>query len=262
MADAAPVLEFADVSLTREGVPLLSGISWRVERGQHWVALGANGSGKTLLLSLAAGQLWPSEGEVRLLGQRLGSVDLRLLRQAVGWVSATFRDRVPRRLSALGVVRGGFDASLGQPLPDDAERDARCGRCLELLGAGGLSERPFGVLSQGEQQRVLIARALVSEPDLLVLDEVCSGLDPAGRELVVSALERIAAEGQAPTLVLVTHHVEEIAEGFTHALTLSHGRVVAQGPLDEVLRDGVLARAFGTPVRVERRGRRWVLWVQ
>ncbi len=258
----APALAFRGVGLTRMGATILREVTWSVGPGEHWVVLGANGSGKTMLLSMAAGYLWPSTGEVTILGRRLGEVDLRELRLAIGWVSAALRDRVPGRETALHVARSGKGATIGTPLTSRSAEAGRALECMALLGCEHLADRPFGVLSQGEQQRVLIARALLAEPSLLVLDEVCSGLDVAAREQVVAALERLAADPDSPTLLLVTHHVEEIARGFTHALVLQGGAVLTRGPLTETLTARSLSTAFGIPVSIEVAEGRYALRVE
>lgn len=241
------------MGVTRDDAVILDGIAWRVERGQHWVVLGPNGCGKTSLLKVLLGYLTLSEGEMRVLGETYGEHDWRELRERIGMVSSALQASVPGHEPALRTVVSGARAQLdlwGEPTAAEA-RAARAQ--LRRAGAGALVRRPWGVLSQGERQRVLIARALMARPKLLILDEPCSGMDPVAREAFLGRMERIAREPRGPGLILVTHHVEEITPAFTHALLLRGGRVVAAGPREEVLTARKLGEAFGAPVHLGRR---------
>jgi iron complex transport system ATP-binding protein len=213
--------------------------------------LGANGSGKTTLLKMVAAIEWPCDGHIRVLGQRFGEVDLRELRRSIGVVSSAlvpyFQDRQP----ALAIVETGIDAELGWWRTFDADAEARARAGLAALGIAALADNPYGQLSQGEKQRVLIARALMNAPHLLILDEPCAGLDPAARESFLEDLGRFVERPETPTLVIVTHHIEEIPAFVRHALVLKDGRTLAQGPIAEVLRADILGEAFGRPCRVE-----------
>ncbi len=256
--EAAPVLEFAGVGLSRDGRRLLRDVCWTIHRGEHWAVLGANGSGKTMLLSIAAGYLWPTEGSVSILGRDYGDVDLRELRQRIGWVSSALHDRVPGRAKVLEVVLSGADASLGVPRDWDRATTERGRDLLRRMGLADAGAQRFGTLSQGERQRVLVARSLMAEPDLLVLDEVCSALDLAARESVLGSLGELAADPAGPTLAFVTHHVEEIVPAFSHALVLRGGSILAAGPRERALTSETLSEALG--VRVEIDGRDGRLW--
>jgi iron complex transport system ATP-binding protein len=249
------VLTVAGLSVRRGEAVVLDGIDWQVRRGEHWVILGPNGCGKTSLLKVLLGYLTPSAGEVRMLGGEYGACDWRDLRHRVGLVSSALNASVPDHEEALRTVVSGARAQLdlwGEPTSSEAEA-ARLQ--LRRAGAAGLADRPWGVLSQGERQRVLIARALMARPALLILDEPCAGLDPVAREVFLSRVEELAREPRGPRLVLVTHHVEEITPPFTHALLLRAGRVAAAGPLASTLTSARLGSVFGADVRISRRGR-------
>ena len=252
------VLEFAGVSVVRGGNTLLDDITWEVEEGQRWVILGPNGAGKTTLLQLAAGRIHPTTGVAGVLGEVLGAVDVFELRPRIGLSSAV----IAERLSADELVRDVVvTASYGivgrwRESYDDLDH-ARAAKLLEALGAGHLSDRTFGTLSEGERKRVQIARALMTDPELMLLDEPAAGLDLGGREDLVARLGALAADVEAPALVLVTHHVEEIPPSFTDVLLMREGRIVAAGPVEITLTAANLSETFGLPLVVERHGERW-----
>jgi iron complex transport system ATP-binding protein len=235
---------------------MLDQVSWEVKAGEHWAVLGPNGSGKTSLMAAITAYATPSLGELELLGHRYGTFDWRELRRRIGVVSSSLLVHMHEPEPALSTVASGKQAAFG---PWSEPSDADLARAAEILGALGvdhLAERPWRVLSQGERQRVLIGRALMADPDLLLLDEPCAGLDAIARERL---LDRMRDLGRAPrpTLILVTHHVEEIVATFTHALVLRGGRVVASGPTSEALTSETLSHAFDHPVTLRRRGDRY-----
>ncbi len=247
-----PVVEVKNVGFRRDGVVILDGVNWKVEPGEHWVILGANGSGKTSLLKILTGYEWPTRGEVSVLGARFGTCNVPELRKRIGWVSSAIENRFPAWETAENVVLSGADAALRAYRGFSAgERDAARSKLAEL-GAAGIAGRAYGALSQGEQQRVLIARALIRNPALIVLDEPCAGLDPAARESFLADMAGYAAGAEAPSFILVTHHVEEIGAWINRAMILTAGRVTAQGAVDEVIADEWLSAAFGRLCRVER----------
>ena len=250
MAAPPPVARVEVGSYRRDGVEILSEVRWTIREGEHWALLGPNGSGKTTLLRILAAQEWPSQGSVEVLGKRFGQFDLRELRKRIGLVSAALEPRIPGGEQAREVVLSGLEASIGLSRAFTPEEERRALSALEAVGAGHLAPRRFGVLSQGERQRVLIARALIHRPPLLVLDEPCEGLDPLARERLLDDLGRLAERRDAPTLVLVTHHLEEIPPFVSRALLLAAGRAVAEGRVEEVLTDAHLTRAFGAPCEV------------
>jgi iron complex transport system ATP-binding protein len=252
------VLEFAGVSVVRDGSTLLDDITWEVEEGQRWVILGPNGAGKTTLLQLAAGRIHPTTGVAGVLGEVLGAVDVFELRPRIGLSSAAMAERLPADELVRDVVVTASYGIVGRWRENyDALDHARAGDLLETLGAAHLSERTFGTLSEGERKRVQIARALMTDPELMLLDEPAAGLDLGGREDLVERLGALAADIQAPALVLVTHHVEEIPPSFTDVLLLREGRIVAAGPLEIMLTAANLSQTFGLPLVVERHGERW-----
>ncbi|HYT60756.1 MAG TPA: ABC transporter ATP-binding protein [Haliangiales bacterium] len=255
------VLEVCDLRLRRGRTTILNRVSWRVERGEHWAILGANGSGKTSLLSALTGYLTPSGGEIAVLGRRYGETDWRELRKQIGLVSSSLRQLMYETEPALETIVSGKYAIIdfwGRVTPSDR---ARASRILKQIECDYLAERPWAFLSQGERQRVLIGRALMADPPVLILDEPCAGLDPVAREHFLQFLNRLGRRPNAPTLLLVTHHVEEIMPVFGHALLLKAGQVVAGGRKQNVLRSRLLTAAFGSPVALRSTNGRYSLIV-
>src|SRR5258708_4107907 len=224
-----PILEVSGLRVQRGPTIILDHICWRVLPGEHWVILGANGSGKTSLLSALAGYLTPTAGEISVLGRRYGHTDWRELRKRIGLVSSSIRQMMAADEPAIETVLSGQDAVIDFRGRATASQRARASRLLEQVDCGHLSRRCWQVLSQGERQRVLIARALMARPPLLILDEPCAGLDPAAREHFLQFLERLGRRKFSPTLVLVTHHVEEIMPVFSSVLVLKAGKAFAGG---------------------------------
>ncbi|WOC13442.1 ABC transporter ATP-binding protein [Gordonia sp. MP11Mi] len=245
IADPDLLIEFHDVSLVRGGKTLVGPVDWRVELDERWVIIGPNGAGKTSLLRMAAALDHPTRGEAFVVGERLGRTDVRELSTRIGLVSSALAGRVPadEKVSDL-VISAGY-AVLGRWREeyDPADR-AQATNTLESMGAEHLADRTFGTLSEGERKRVLIARGLMTDPELLLLDEPAAGLDLGGREELVDRLGALAADPDAPAMVLITHHVEEIPPGFTNVLMLSEGGVVAQGAIDETLTADNLSKTF------------------
>ncbi|MEZ5092696.1 ABC transporter ATP-binding protein [Nocardioides sp.] len=253
-----PVLEFADVTVRRGEATLLDAVTWTVEEDERWVVLGPNGAGKTTLLQVAAAQLHPSAGLAAVLDEVLGTVDVFDLRPRIGVTSAALADRLPRQEKVRDVVVSASYAVVGRWTEEYHQLDHdRAQELLVELGVAGLADRTFGTLSEGERKRVQIARALMTDPELLLLDEPAAGLDLGGREDLVSTLSRLALDPDAPATVLVSHHVEEIPPGFSHALLLREGRVVAAGLLDHVLTAENLSATFGMPLLLTRADGRW-----
>ena len=256
-----PVLRLCDVCRTTDGVEILRGVDWTIRPGEHWVVLGPNGCGKTTLVRIASMWLHPSSGDVEVLGERLGRTDVRRLRERVGFASASMADLLRGDLLVTDVVMTARNAAL-EPwwhVYDDDDR-AAAATALGRAGVAHLADRRFGACSSGERQRVLVARALATDPGLLLLDEPTAALDLAGREQFVRMLSGLAGEDSTPPMALVTHHVEEIPDGFTHALLLKEGRSLAQGPLDRVLTAATLSACFDVELSLERRRGRYVAW--
>ncbi|MBK8469356.1 MAG: ABC transporter ATP-binding protein [Actinomycetales bacterium] len=252
------VLAFAGVSVVRGKSRLLDDVDWEVEEGERWVILGPNGAGKTTLLQLAAARIHPTTGVVGILGEVLGAVDVFELRPRIGLASASIAERIPGGELVGNVVVTASYGVLGRWREHYDDLDySRAMRLLDALGAAHLADRLFGTLSEGERKRVQIARALMTDPELMLLDEPAAGLDLGGREDLVSRLGALAQDLEAPALVLVTHHVEEIPPGFTDVLMLREGRVVAAGPLPITLTADNLSRTFGLPLVLEKHGDRW-----
>ena len=254
----AAVLELVDVTVRRGDSVLLDRVSWTVEEDERWVVLGPNGAGKTTLLQIASAQLFPTQGRVEVLEEQLGSVDVFELRPRIGLTSAALAERIPRHETVHDVVVSAAYGVLGRwrEVYDELDHD-RATSLLRELGAKHLAPRTFGTLSEGERKRVQIARALMSDPELLLLDEPAAGLDLGGREDLVSTLSMLAYDPDSPATVLVSHHVEEIPPGFTHALLLRQGSVVAAGLLDQTLTEQNLSSTFGMPLTVVHSEGRW-----
>ncbi len=283
----SPAVQLENVSVEFDGQTILDRVSWTIQSGQRWGILGPNGSGKTTLLRVACGYLWPNAGG-RVLRRGVERTDLRELRKSIGWVTSSLAAEIPRRERALDTAVSGKLAQTGlkvfashPPLPLGEGRSeggggeditpaadltsadyARAAELLRQLGCGELLDRPFGVLSQGEQQKVLIARARMAEPWLIILDEPCAGLDPGAREDLLHFVDAFARKNPACTLLMVTHHLEEIMPAFERLLVLSAGRVVQAGLADEIICPKLLETLYGVrPQRIEESGGRyWPIW--
>ena len=259
--DEADIVTLAGVRLVRDGKTILDDLSWRVRPGERWVVLGPNGSGKTSLCQIVSFYLHPSAGSVSVLGGELGHVDVRALRLRIGLTSAALAAMMQQRLTAEQIVVAGKHAALAHWWHTYDEMDwLAARRSLERVGCLDHASQRYGTLSSGERQRVLLARALMTEPGLLVLDEPTAGLDLAGREQLIQTLAGLARDQTAPVLIVVTHHVDEIPPNFTHALLLASGRAAAAGPIAQVLTGEHLSSCFGLDLEIEHRHGRWRAW--
>ncbi len=256
-----PVLELSGVTVRRGGRAVLDRVDWTVRSDERWVVLGPNGAGKTTLLQVAAAQVEPDAGDVVILGEPLPEVDTEDLWPRIGVSSAAVADRLPAGERVLDVVVSAAYAALGRGRPGgdgfEPDDERRAAGFLHQVGCRALVDRQYGSLSEGERKRVQIARALMTDPEMLLLDEPSAGLDLGGREALLRRLTRLVADPRGPALVLVTHHVEEIPVGVTHGLLLRDGRVVAAGPLPEVMTRRALSACFGLPLLVDARGGRY-----
>jgi iron complex transport system ATP-binding protein len=247
------LIEFEDVVVRRGGNVLVGPVTWKVELDERWVVLGPNGAGKTSLLRVAAAEDFPTSGTAHVLAETFGRTDLSELRPRIGLSSSALANRVPRDEKVVDLVISAGYGVLGRWREQyDAVDNARAVEMLEGLGAEHLAERTYGTLSEGERKRVLIARALMTDPELLLLDEPAAGLDLGGREELVARLATLAADPDAPATVLITHHVEEIPPGFTHAMLLKEGGVVAQGLIDDVITAENLSAAFSQSITLDK----------
>src|SRR5215469_12035725 len=254
----AEVLRLRGVGVCRDQSMLLRDVSWTVSDDQSWVIVGPNGAGKTTLLQVAAGLIMPTEGLAEVLGEPLALADPYDLRSRVGIASAAVADQVPRGEKVIDLVMTAGYGILSRGAEDYHSADvSRAIGLLDVLGCAHLIRRRFGTLSEGERKRVQIARALMPDPELLFLDEPAAGLDLGGREDLVRRIARLAADGTAPTMVMVTHHVEEVPAGFTHAMLMRRGSVHAAGRLERVFTEENLSRCFGVPLAIEYRNSRW-----
>jgi iron complex transport system ATP-binding protein len=237
--------ELSNVSVVRPGKILLDDVTWRVEPGERWVIIGPNGAGKSTLMQILGTTLFPTSGTAEVLGSRLGEVDVFDLRTRIGFTGTSLADRIPPDESVSDVVMSAAHAVLGRWNEEYETQDsARADQILAELGVGALAHRTFGTLSEGERKRTMVARALMTDPELLLLDEPGAGLDLGAREDLLASLEVLAAAPEAPVLVLVTHHVEEIPRGFTHVLMLRNGAVTASGPLESTMTVENLGKTF------------------
>jgi iron complex transport system ATP-binding protein len=252
------VLRLRGVGVRYDKSMLLRDVDWTVRSDESWVVIGPNGAGKTTLLQIAAGLLMPTEGTAEILGERLDLADLQDLRTRIGFASAAVADQVRPAEKVIDLVLTASYGILGRNAEDyDSFDVTRAVELLDALGCAHLIRRRFATLSEGERKRVQIARSLMPDPELLLLDEPAAGLDLGGREDLLRRISLLATDPQAPMIVLVTHHVEEVPEGFTHAMLLRKGTVLAAGPVLEVFTERNLSRCFGVPLQVERRAARW-----
>ncbi|MGW0436780.1 ABC transporter ATP-binding protein [Micromonospora sp. NPDC003197] len=252
------VINLDGVGVLRSGAHLLRDVTWRVELDERWVVLGPNGAGKTTLLNLAAGRLHPSTGTAHVLGERIGRTDVNELRTRIGLSTAALAERIPAEERVRDVVVTAAWSVVGRWRESyDVSDEARAQGLLDQLGIAALADRAYGTLSEGERKRTQIARALMTDPELLLLDEPTAGLDLGGREDLVARLADLAYDPDAPAMVMVTHHVEEIPPGFTHALLLREGGIVAQGLIGQTVTSEYLSKTFGLPLTVERSGDRF-----
>ncbi len=238
------------VSVARKGRLLLDDVSWQTKRGEHWAILGANGAGKTTLLQTILGYLWPTKGSVQVLGNTLGQFDIRELRKSIGFVSTNMDARLDSDESAAAIAATGRYAAYGMyhAMADDDLHEAM--HFLSVMGAEHLAEQPYQLLSQGEKQKVLIARSLMAHPSILVLDEPCNGLDFPSREQLLQTIQDLCAKETVPQILYVTHYPDEIVPAITHALLLKDGAVVTAGLKRDVIAESHLAKTFAIPVSV------------
>ncbi len=252
------MIDLRNIRFQRGQRLILDDVSWRVGPGEDWAIVGANGSGKTTLLQVAVGYLWPNDGQVNVLGQRYGQVDLRELRRRIGWVSSAIAPMMHSRHSAMEIVLSGCFASTGLFDEASSQQVEQAKALIDQMGLGAVAGSSYAVLSLGEQQKVMIARALMAEPELLILDEACAGLDVSAREHLLRVIETMRNKSRRTTLIFVTHHIEEIPASFSHVLVLKAGRVLASGPKPQVLTSAMLSRAFDVHIEVEQKyGRYW-----
>lgn len=256
------VLDISNLCIRRGDTTILDDVCWRIARGEHWVMLGANGSGKTSLLSALTGYLETTSGKIEVLGKAFGETEWRELRKQIGLVSSSIRQLMPDAEPALFTVMSGKDAMIDFWGNGSRDERMRARKILKQVECGQLEDRLWQFLSQGERQRILIGRALMAKPRLLVLDEPCAGLDPVARETLLQFLQRLGTQKNSPTLILVTHHIEEIMPVFSNALVLKAGRVIARGAKDAVVTSSVLSCAFDAKVRVTRSGNRFTATIK
>ncbi|HEY2551634.1 MAG TPA: ATP-binding cassette domain-containing protein [Streptosporangiaceae bacterium] len=256
---SAEVLRLRGVGVRHDRSMLLRDVDWTVSSDQSWAVIGPNGAGKTTLLQVAAALLFPTEGTVEILGEPLGETDLSDLRSRIGFASTAVADRVPPGEKVIDLVLTASYGIIGRNAEDyDSFDVTRAVELLDALGCAHLIRRRFISLSEGERKRVQIARSLMADPELLLLDEPAAGLDLGGREELLRRIGALARDPRAPLIVLVTHHVEEVPEGTTHAMLLRKGAVLAAGPVHDVFTERNLSRCFGVPLLVERRSARWM----
>ena len=252
------LVDFRGVELRRGGKTLVGPVDWQVELDERWVIIGPNGAGKTSLVRMAAAEEFPSKGTAFLMGEQIGKTDMRDLRALIGISSAAVQSRIPDTERVDDLVVSASYAVLGRWREEYQDMDfSRADDILAQVGATHLKERTWGTLSEGEKKRVVLARALMSNPELLILDEPSAGMDLGGREDLVGYLGNLAMDPDAPAIVMITHHVEEIPYGFTHAMLLDEGKVVAKGLINSVLTSENLTRAFHQPIQVDRIGQRY-----
>ena len=252
------VIDVRDVSIIRDSIYILKEINWEVRKGEHWAIIGLNGSGKTTLLNMISGYLFPSKGELRVLGETFGKYDLRELRKSIGWVSTALQERLYGNESAEDIVISGKYAQIGL-LKTPTQEDKEVARTLlDKLSIVHLAHRKYETLSQGEKQRVLIARGLMSSPKLLILDEPCTGLDIFAKEQLLNDIENLSNQPDSPTLIYVTHQIEEILPIFKHTLLMRKGEIYSSGPTSKMLTEENLSNFFETPITCHKENGRFI----
>lgn len=244
------IVHMEDVSLIRNGKTVLKDINWQIHQGEHWALIGLNGAGKTTLLNILNGYMWPTTGNVRVLERRFGETDIRQLRKAIGWVSSALQERIRGSSIVEDIIMSGKFSSFG--LYDEVtEKDKKeAYRIMEQLDILYLKGRMYQTCSQGEQQRILIGRALMNEPELLILDEPTNGLDFIARESLLHSIQQLMLKDNSPTIIFVTHHTEEILPEFTNTLLLRKGTVFAEGKTKDVLTNELLTNFFNQPAHL------------
>ncbi|MBF0329882.1 MAG: ABC transporter ATP-binding protein [Nitrospirae bacterium] len=253
------VMRMRNVSWRIDGKHILRNISWDVRPAEHWAVIGLNGSGKTSLLNMISGYIWPSTGEVSVLGSRFGECDVRDLRKSIGIVSASLQQRFYSGETSLEIVLSGYDATIGLYDTPGKKKIASALTLLEKMNCSQLTEQTYGTLSQGEKQKILIARALICDPNILILDEPCAGLDFVSREHLLSTIEHLATKSFVPSILYVSHHIEEIIPSFSHLLLLRKGEIYAAGKRESLITTETLSDFFEMPVNVHKtKGRIWL----
>ncbi|MDU0967910.1 MAG: ABC transporter ATP-binding protein [Actinomycetaceae bacterium] len=249
-----PLVELDDVHVVRDGRELLAGVTWQAYPGQHWVIFGPNGAGKTTLVSLIAGRLFPTSGGVAVIGEDIGNVETQEIHERVGFCSSALLKTIdPQLIVSETILAAAYGTIVKAHYQEyEAIDESRAAWLMKNFGVSDLAQRRIGTLSDGERQRVLICRALMADPEVLILDEPAAGIDLGAREILMGSLAELASNPKSPMLVMVTHHVEEIPPGFTHALMLKEGNVAASGTLDEVLTSEILSRTFSMYLRCGR----------
>ena len=245
------IVQIDNVHYRRNGSDILQEINWQVNEGEHWAILGPNGSGKTTLLQLLNGYIWPSSGGIHVLNRKLGTIDVRELRQKIGWLSSSILPLLHQHNESWEIVVTGKYGALAMYEEIQEEDKERAFEILTIQKSDHLARKPFGLLSQGEKQKILMCRALMANPKLLIMDEPCTGLDIRAREDLLTHIAHLCTLSQAPTIIYVTHHTEEIIPAISKALLISEGRVVAQGEKEDTLNSSVLSEIFGLPIQLE-----------
>lgn len=253
------IVDMQHVSWKRQGEMILSEVSWEVSKGEHWAVLGLNGSGKTTILNMLNGYIWPTTGKLRVLGEPFGQTDIRELRKSIGWVSSSLQEKIKGTERAEDIVVSGKYTSIGLYDTPTAADFEKAYQLMEQVGCSHLAGRTYQTCSQGEKQKMLIARGLMGSPKLLILDEPTNGLDFISREELMAAVNQLATQANAPTILFVTHHIEEILPIFTHTLLLKQGTVFAEGDREDMLSKERLSAFFDIPVQIDwRDDRAWM----
>lgn len=253
------VIEIHHASWKRQGKAVLSNVNWQIKKGEHWAILGLNGSGKTTLLNMINGYIWPSTGNVTVLNEEFGKTDIRELRKYIGWVSSSLQERIKQTAVAEDIVVSGKHSSIGLYEETTDEDYEKAKHLLEQLGCKHLIGRMYQTCSQGEKQKILIARGLMGSPEVLILDEPTNGLDFISREELLKTIQEMANQENAPTIIFVTHHIEEILPVFSHTLLLKEGTVFSKGKTEDVLTTEKLTAFFDLPVEIDwRNNRAWM----